>query len=472
VAVGGRPPLAEHQRTGIAWIGQEGRGVLGDEPGLGKSRVAIEAFDGGRVLVVAPSMVIAGGTWTEELEKWSDHPENFTVAPYSMLNARNGATTNFGSKKYPKYKLRDDVMGNWDAVIVDEAHYTKGRSTSWTWAVEEISKRAGGVLEMTGTPMPNWAHELYTMLRVIWPEEAKRGTGEFGGYNRWVDKWFIRVPNKFNPRAMDIGGLKACGYDRTCVDRPANDPCVHFHEFAQANLGPRFLRRLRDDVLDLPKLTETDISTPMDTTQARMYRELKKEYVTLSENSEEIVAWTPGSRNVMLDRITTSSWFLDMEGEPRGGKLERLRFDLENRSRPTLVLAHYRDTVDACVRVAESTGARAAAVHGGVSLKDKSRIVADFKSGRLDVLVGSLETLAEGLTLTVADMVIFVEKSYKPSRNEQALRRVHRMGVERPVTALDYITPNSVDANKRSLLASKTDQQMRVLTAAMFRQLL
>jgi superfamily II DNA/RNA helicase len=203
-----------------------------------------------------------------------------------------------------------------------------------------------------------------------------------------------------------------------------------------------------------------------------MYRELKKEYVTLSENSEEIVAWTPGSRNVMLDRITTSSWFLDMEGEPRGGKLERLRFDLENRSRPTLVLAHYRDTVDACVRVAESTGARAAAVHGGVSLKDKSRIVADFKSGRLDVLVGSLETLAEGLTLTVADMVIFVEKSYKPSRNEQALRRVHRMGVERPVTALDYITPNSVDANKRSLLASKTDQQMRVLTAAMFRQLL
>jgi len=135
-------------------------------------------------------------------------------------------------------------------------------------------------------------------------------------------------------------------------------------------------------------------------------------------------------------------------------------------------LAHYRDTVEACVRVAESVGARVGAVHGGVSKDAKSRAVADFKSGRSDVLVGSLETLAEGLTLTVADMAIFVEKSYKPSRNEQAMRRVHRMGQERPVTILDYVTPDTVDERKREALATKTDQQMRVLSAAQFAAML
>lgn len=98
--------------------------------------------------------------------------------------------------------------------------------------------------------------------------------------------------------------------------------------------------------------------------------------------------------------------------------------------------------------------------------------VGQGKEGKLDVLVGSLETVSEGLTLTQADMAIFVEKSYKPSRNEQAMRRVHRIGQTRPVSVLDYVTPKSVDANKRALLAEKTDQQMRALTAAQFTALL
>jgi superfamily II DNA/RNA helicase len=188
-------------------------------------------------------------------------------------------------------------------------------------------------------------------------------------------------------------------------------------------------------------------------------------------DGDEVVAWNSGSKNVLLDRITTTAWFLTRDGEPRGGKLDRLRFDLENRSRPTLVLAHYKDSVEACARVAESTGARSAYVHGGVPKKAAGKAIADFKAGRLDVLVGSLETVAEGLTLTVADMAIFVEKSYKPSRNEQAMRRIHRMGQTRPVTILDYIAPKSVDANKRTLLAVKTDRAMRVLTAAQFAKL-
>lgn len=465
------PPLLAHQQEAIDWIHRVGRGLLADEPGLGKSRVAIEAFDGGRVLVVAPSLVITGGTWSDELAKWAKHPDQFTVAPYSQLNERLKGSPNFGSKKYPKYRLRDEFKGKWDALIVDEAHYTKGRSTSWTWAVEEIAKNSGSLLELTGTPMPNWAHELFTILRALHPLEAKPG-GRFGSYHRWVDQWFFQTPNHFNPKAKDIHGLLACGTRRGCLDRPANDPCQHWVEFATENLGERYLRRLRDGVLDLPPLTETTVHVPMDTAQARMYRELKKDYLTNTQSGLEVVAWTPGSRNVMLDRVTTSPWFLDPTGEPTGGKLDRLRFDLDNRSRPTLVLAHYRESVEACGRVAESVGARTGLVHGGVSKNDKGRAIEDFKRGRSDVLVGSLETLAEGLTLTAADMVVFVEKSYKPSRNEQALRRIHRIGQERPVTALDYVTPGTVDEKKRDLLSSKTDQQMRVLTAAQFAALL
>lgn len=470
-----RSPLAEHQRLGVEWVRSlDHGGLLGDEPGLGKSRTAIDSFDGGRVLIVAPSMVITGGTWDDELDKWSRYPDRFTVAPYSQLNARApGNTPNFGTKKNPKYKLRPEYDKVYDAVIVDEAHYIKGRGTSWTWAVEELGKRADSVLLLTGTPMPNWAHELFMLCRVINPEEAKKNR-QFGSYWRWAEEWFRVLPSVYGgDNARDIGGLLACGTRLACSSRPPTDPCEHWIEFARENLGSRYLRRLRDDVLtDLPPITETVVKVTMDDAQKRMYREMKQDYLTNTEAGHEVIAWTNGSRNVMLDRITTSSWFLDKEGEPRGGKLERLRFDLSNRSAPTLVLAHYQETVEAAARVAESTGAKTAFVHGGVSKKVAGAAVADFKAGKLDVLVGSLETLAEGLTLTVADMAIFVEKSYKPSRNEQAKRRVHRIGQTRPVTVLDYVTPGTVDSNKRALLASKTDQQMKALSAADFARML
>lgn len=65
-------------------------------------------------------------------------------------------------------------------------------------------------------------------------------------------------------------------------------------------------------------------------------------------------------------------------------------------------------------------------------------------------------------------MVIFVEKSFKPYRNEQAKYRVHRFGQTRPVVLLDYVCPQTVDARKRRMLAVKTDRQMRYLTAAEF----
>lgn len=458
------PELKEHQQQAIEWITGEKRGLLGDPPGLGKTRVAIEAFDGGKVLVVAPSMVINGGTWSDELAKWAEHPERFTVAPYSMLNARQGSSPNFGTKKNPKYQLREEYQQDWDAVIVDECHYTKGRSTSWTWAVQQIAKRSEHLLEMTGTPVPNWAYELYTLLCAVYPDRAKRG-GPLGSYWRWVAQWFQLSPSPFDSTAKIIGGLLAC--NKNCEEFKPDDPCEHYREFMDVNLGSKFLRRRREDCLDLPPVTFQEVQVPMTADQARIYREIKKDFLSEVDGTE-IIAWTQGAKNVMLDKITTSPWLLNQQGPPKGGKLEMLRFDLQGRSRPTVVFAHYRDSVEACVEVARSCGLTAEGVHGGLTGAVKGERVRAFKEGKLDVIVGSLETMAEGLQLTIADMLIFVEVSFKPSRNEQARMRIDRMGQERSVVIHDYVTPGSVDQKKRGLLASKTDQQMRLMSARDF----
>jgi SNF2 family DNA or RNA helicase len=481
-----RPSLKEYQREGVDWIRWVARGLLADEPGLGKTRQAIEAFDGGHNLVVAPNLVIEGGTWADEIEKWSHYPDRWTVVPYSQLNVRERQPwpMKVKGRPHPKAgqmsgprpmkKLPDLVKGHWDAFVLDEAHYVKGRGSFWTWAVMQINKQADATLPMTGTPFPNWAHEIFTILQLLNPKEARAG-GEYGSFWRWAGEWFDITPTRFSNGMPVAGELLMCSRSprqlKECLSRPPSDPCEHYLEFAEKNLGERYLRRWREDVLDLPPFTDQTVHTPMDAATKKAYLALKQDfYATYLGN--EILAWNQGELNVRLAKLTTSPWLLTKAGKPGGGKLDMLRFDLQSRTRPTLVFAHYKDSVEACAAVATSIGASARIVHGDIPTRQRAESIAAFKSGKLDVLCGSLETMAEGHTLVASDFAIFVEESFKPSRNEQAKFRIYRLGQERPVTIKRYITPNSVDSKKQRLLAMKTDRQMRHLTAAEFMEII
>lgn len=459
-------PPRRYQSEGTAWLEGVERGLLADEPGLGKSRQLLDASVG-ETLIIAPAGVLNGGNWDDEIGSWCDGSDRFAQSAYSSLNQRE--RTGRGSGSRPIAALAPAVDQRWDTLILDESHYIKNRGTSWTGAVEKIASRSDRVFMATGTPLPNWPHEIYTHLRILFPEEARPGR-RFGSYWRWIEEWFTVTPSRFS-QGRDIGDLQACR--AVCWNRPAWDPCEHYQAFTVANFGDRFLRRLRDDVLtDLPPLTETTVETPLAPSDLAAYRRLKKDAVAILADGAEVVAWSTGAKHVLLDRMTTSPWLLDPQGPPKGGKFERLRADLQNRARPTLVVAHYQDTVNGCAEVARSLGAKTVAVHGGFSQSANGESIKQFKRGEIDVMVGSLEMVAEGHTLTAADQVIFVEKSYKPSRNTQALRRIHRLGQVRPVSALDYVTPHTVDAHKRLLLATKNDRQMRTMTSASMAKIL
>lgn len=462
-----RPVLRPFQVEGVRFLREQGRAFLADEMGLGKSAQLVTASEG-QTLVVAPAMVLDGGTWDDEIAKWADDPERFTQVPYSSLTYYTGRTKKINNKQMRIYEVRPEYDRHWDTVIFDEAHYAKGRGSIRTDASQKLAYEADQVFLATGTPIPNYAHELYTLLQMLRPQDAKPG-GPLGSYWRWAQEWFSVFSTKYSQ--WNVGLMLGC--NNLCLERPATNPCEHYYRFAEANLGKQFLQRKRDDVLpELPLLTEVTIKVKMGPAQARAYKQMKKDMVAETEAGDLVVSWSSSAKHVRLDRISTGLCLLDEEAPlpdrfgVNDGKLIRLAEDLTDRSRPTLVMAHYQKTVEACHRVALGLGLKSAIVYGPTSKEERLRNIRAFQAGHLDVLVGSLETLAEGLTLVAADMVIFVEKSFKPSRNEQALRRVHRIGQSRPVTALDYVTVGTIDEKKRELLRTKTDHQMLTLKAA------
>lgn len=472
----------DHQIQGIAWLRERSRALLADEPGLGKSLQALRSAED-PILVVAPAMVLDSGTWDDEIEKWAPGAEVDQVSYSSIAERGPRGRIERDARGNPKVKPKDRYLRKYKRVILDESHYIKGRKTSWTVALQRLVDPARGasapdsVVQMTGTPIPNWAWEAFTTLQVLWPEHTGRGR-RFGSYWRWVDQWFHNGPTYnragelLSPR--DVGDFRDAEHIAGCwqCQERGLQPRT-WDEFYVENWGDRMLRRYREDCLDLPPFTEQVWKVRMTRSQARAYRQLKRDFVTWLEDGTEIVAWNQASQLVKLVMCSTGLEVLEYYGasdprRPRGAwngsaKLDTLAWMLENRPRPTLVTAHFRGSVECCAAVAEGIGASVRVIHGGTSRNDRRRFVREFQSGGLQVLCASIEVIAEGMTLTAADQIIQVEKSWRPSKNRQAVDRLHRIGQTRPVTAIDLVTEGTVDEGIRRHLDSKNDQQMRAL---------
>lgn len=445
--------LMPHQEEGIDWLQRTPRALLADEPGLGKSAQALLAAVE-PVLIISPAMLM--GTWEDEIAKW--RPDlDYSWTSYSSLCHREAR------RAYPRPKAMYE-NGDWGTIICDEAHYLKNRKAKWTAAALRLCEPAPRVCLLTGTPVPNWAYELYMPLRLI----HEKGDHAFSSYWRWVERYFTWWTPPYGS-FREIGGLKA-EYD--------------WDDFAVENdLDRLMLRRLRDDVLgDLPPLTEQTIEVPMTVSQRKAYAELKAEYYTyvaetggIGTDGEEVAAFSDGGLHIKLAKVTTGLPTLVDEPEMLAhasnvsGKMDALRELLEEREgSPVVVFCHFRSTARCAELVANSLRRSTGVIMGGVPQAERDAMVRSFQDGAIDVLVGTLETLGEGVTLTRSSTCIFVERSWRPSKNEQAMRRLHRIGQTAPVSVLHIVTKDSLDQRILALLAAKETQQRKVLTAAEF----
>lgn len=440
------PSLMDHQETGISWLRAVNRGLLADEPGLGKSCTMLRAAVP-PVLIVSPAML--RGVWRNEVALWRPEWEanDWAWVSYSSLPARDGR------KVLPV--AREEYRRPWGTIIADECTALKNRKAKQTQALTGIAWNTPRLYLASGTPIMNWPVELFCLLRII----HEHGDRRYTSYWRFVDSFFRTWQPPYGaPGHREILGLRA---DMT------------WERFAHENDLDRLMRRmLRDEVLDLPPLTETEIVVEMDAEQRRVYEGLRKEYCAwVAEAGKEVLAFSDGAQYIKLAQATTG--IATMMGDPalqRGSaKLDALRELLEEREgSPVVVFAHFRATALACVRIGEELGRRVGLIMGGIDQDRRDAAVRDFQSGDLDLLVATIGSGSEGITLHKADTAIFVERSWVPSRNEQCRRRLHRIGQTRPVSVIHLVTEDSLDQRITALLRAKTAQQLAVMTAAEF----
>ena len=84
------------------------------------------------------------------------------------------------------------------------------------------------------------------------------------------------------------------------------------------------------------------------------------------------------------------------------------------------------------------------------------------------LIVCSMRAASQGITLTRASNVAFLELDWTPARHDQAEDRLHRIGQDRGVTAWYLLAPDTIDETmaellqrKRSVIGAVTDGEVR-----------
>jgi SNF2 family DNA or RNA helicase len=98
----------------------------------------------------------------------------------------------------------------------------------------------------------------------------------------------------------------------------------------------------------------------------------------------------------------------------------------------------------------------AGVITGSVSPTERQRLVDRFTDARTPcVLVSQIEAGGVGLNIQAASIVVLAEPQWKPSSEEQAIARCHRMGQARPVDVHRLLAEDSVDQRILEILATK-----------------
>lgn len=436
--------LSPAQAQGADWLSERGNAYLADPPGFGKTRQLLAACaDARHVTVVCPAAIRDAKVWPGEA-------------------ARVGFDLPLTVMSYHELAKRPVEPGG--ALIFDEAHRLKSRKVSWGANAMGGSAASSHVLLASGTPTPNgYLPELYGQMRLIADYPAS--------YWKWVQQWFDVTTSRYSEWYVP-GTLVGCSCE--VADPSDPDACPHRAAFWNSEVGDLMLRR-PESSLDLPDMIGFDdpLDTPMTKEQRRVYTQLKRDLIADLPDGTTIEKLTSSGGFVALMQAATGLCSLDPDTDVvESGKLKLLEELLPDRSHPTLVGVYYRNTAVAVAKLCERLGLRYAEFGGATPPAAREAAVSDFQAGRLDVLIGSVSVVSEGITLTAADQVVMLERAWVPGVNEQTVRRVRRRGQDKTVVVRQPVTPKSVDAGQWAVLRAKTRNINAVLTRAEVLELL
>jgi len=464
------PRLYDYQHAGVEML-LKGGCLLGDEMGTGKTVMALTAARqaGGAVLVVAPNSM--KHRWAREAEVWYPEAVSFVLegtakqkqktiheATYAWHHGDQPVivTTNweslralsrlapYGSVKRTEKEKEAGPLNNsisWNVVIADEAHRAKDPKAKQTRALWAVAHGASYRWALTGTPVLNTPGDLWSIGRFYDPDTYTDSRHKW--HNRFVDY----IETQWGPK--DIGLRK----DRA-------------NEFA-AWFDLSFIRRTKDEVLDLPPITYQTRELELTSKQSAAYNRMVTEMIVAVEGGV-LMATDPLALLTRLSQIASATPVvhdLDVVGlDLPSNKVGALLEILDEGDRQVVVFAQSRKLIELAEGELLRKGIDTVSITGRVTAEQRDMNVTTFQNGGARVALCTLGAGSEGINLYAADTAVFLQRSYAYGMNQQAESRIHRNGQEADkVTIIDLVSKGTLDEDVIAALHSKGAMSEQVL---------
>ncbi|MDE0395214.1 MAG: DEAD/DEAH box helicase [Gammaproteobacteria bacterium] len=398
-------PLYPFQRRGVARLLRSRRLLFADDMGLGKTIQTIAAIRlllaSGRIrnaLVVAPATLIPN--WLGEFKKWT--PEIVVTRGGPARQDRNREWGQLMDQCHVVVTNYEDIRGSivagerlrLDLLVLDEAHRLKNWDSLATRAMRRIE--SGWKWALTGTPL-------------------ERASEDFANLLAFLDQDAFTKADAGLPHAV-----------------------------LRSRASRFVLRRQKSEVMtQLPSVVRRHERIGMHGIQASAYRR------AIASQSDD---------NPLADfnRLRTICDYDPQSGE--SAKINRvieILSQVREAGEKAVVFSYLIEPLQLIRRRLHTMAVKHEVLVGTMEADEREASINSFKTGEATALLASMRVASEGLTLVEANHVLFVNRWWNPSLNQQATDRVVRIGQVRTVFVYSFTVEDTLEEELDRILESK-----------------
>lgn len=487
--------LYPFQVVDLAFLLTNGRALLANEQGLGKTGVVIRTIqvmaalgmDPFPVVIVCPN-TLKHTVWAQEFAAWAPEISVSVVdgsaaqrrkqlAPGSDVYVVNyeGARLHsrlagFGQQELTEAEKAPKELNELGphTFVADEAHKLKDPAAKQTRAAWAIAEQAEYRIAMTGTPVGNNIADLWSLLRLIEPTW-------FPARTKFLARYAVVTENYWG--GSTVTGLR---------------PDTQGEFFRVVNpLMRRVPKRVALPQLP-PKLPVQYRQTPMSPKQAKAYKEMRAAMLAWLDQVEDeginakfaegalsqltrLLQFASASGELLpphevkvelLDGTTTTKMVQEIKLSAPSSKVDDLVDLLEEMGdKPLVVAAVSSQLIELASERLTKENISHALITGAQSSHERKDAVDRFQAGQIRVILLTLGAGAEGITLTRADTMLFMQRSFSEIQNQQAEARIDRIGSEihNAIVIIDQIAPDTVEELKLEILEAKAGRMEEVV---------
>lgn len=442
----------QHQIEGFQYGLNNDKWLLGDEQGLGKTKQAIDIAVAKKLQRGYKHCLIICGVnglkwnWRNEIHTHSNESawilgQRFSNR-YSKINIGSSADkledlknldhinsyfliTNVETlrnedivKEFQKL-CKDKTIG---LVVIDEIHKCKNPSSQQGKGILKVQPECR--IAMTGTPLMNTPMDLFIILKWL-------------GYEKHA---FYAFKNHYAVMG-GYGGYEVIGYKNL--------------DELQERLDNVMLRRLKNDVLDLPEKVRVTEYVELTPRQKQVYDEVTAE---IKMNIDQIkMVNNPLAELIRMRQATGYTGILSstIKESAKLDRMEELVEEAVSNGKKVVIFSNWTQmTLPIYNRLAVKY--HGTYITGEVDSDQRAEHVRRFQEDDdCKFVVGTIGAMGTGLTLTAGTVEIFMDEPWNRANKEQAEDRCHRVGTKESITIYTLIAKNTIDERINDIVEQK-----------------